>query len=101
MKYTAFLPNGEQRELLSVSRYDFNWQMAYDLAEPMRLPAGTRVEVSASFDNSADNPHNPDPTVDVTWGADSTDEMLIGFIDYVAADSAAAKAATPAGPAGQ
>ena len=101
MTYTAFLPSGEQKELLSVSRYDFNWQTSYDLAEPLRLPAGTRIEVRASFDNSAENPSNPDPTVDVTWGADSTDEMLIGFIDYVAADSGAAKAATPAGPAGQ
>lgn len=86
MKYTAFLPDGEQRELLSVSRYDFNWQTGYEFVEPVALPAGTRIEVTAHWDNSADNPFNPDPTVDVGWGAESTDEMLIGFVDYVAAD---------------
>ena len=86
MKYTAYLPDGEERELLSVSRYDFNWQTGYEFDEPLALPAGTRIEVVAHWDNSADNPNNPDPTVNVTWGTESTDEMLIGFVDYVAAD---------------
>ena len=86
MKYTAYLPDGKERELLSVSRYDFNWQTGYEFDEPLALPAGTRIEVVAHWDNSADNPNNPDPTVNVTWGTESTDEMLIGFVDYVAAD---------------
>ena len=86
MKYIAYLPDGEERELLRVSRFDFNWQTFYEFEEPVELPAGTRIEVTAHWDNSADNPFNPDPTVDVTWGNESTDEMLIGFVDYVAAE---------------
>ena len=95
MSYTAFLPDGTERELLSVSRYDFNWQTFYEFAEPVALPAGTRVEVVAHWDNSADNPANPDPTIDVTWGTESTDEMLIGFVDYVAAEGVSPKPASP------
>ena len=83
MSYTAHFPDGSQRELLRVSNYDFNWQGGYEFVEPVEVPAGTRVEVLAHWDNSADNPHNPDPSVDVSWGTDSTDEMLIGFVDYV------------------
>ena len=94
MTYKAFLPDGEQRELLSVSRYDFNWQTGYDFVEPLALPAGTRIEVTAHWDNSTDNPNNPDPTVDVAWGVESTDEMLIGFVDYVAADGLSPKPAS-------
>jgi hypothetical protein len=86
MHFSAELPDGSARDLLRVSRYDFNWQTTYQLAEPIRLPAGSRVRVKAVFDNSADNPSNPDPTVDVRWGLESTDEMLNGLVDYVAAD---------------
>ncbi len=64
MHFSAELPDGSTRDLLRVSRYDFNWQTTYQLAEPIRLPAGTRIHVKAVFDNSADNPSNPDPTVD-------------------------------------
>jgi mono/diheme cytochrome c family protein len=86
MHFSAELPDGSTRDLLRVSRYDFNWQTTYQLAEPIRLPAGTRIHVKAVFDNSAGNPSNPDPTVDVRWGLESTDEMLNGLVDYVAAD---------------
>ena len=86
MFFTAELPDGSTRDLLGVSSYDFHWQTTYQLSEPIRLPAGTRVHVKAAFDNSADNPGNPDPTVDVTWGLESTAEMLNGLVDYVAAD---------------
>lgn len=82
IKYTAYLPEGTERELLAVSRYDFNWQTGYQFDEPLDLPAGTRLEVVAHWDNSADNPNNPDPTANVRWGDDSSDEMLIGFVDY-------------------
>ena len=81
----AYLPNGTERELLSVSRYDFNWQTAYEYVEPVALPAGTRMEVVAHWDNSADNPNNPDPTKDVRFGVESTAEMMVGFVDFVAA----------------
>ena len=68
MFFSAELPDGSTRDLLRVSRYDFNWQTTYQLSEPIRLPAGTRVHVKASFDNSAGNPSNPDPTVDSHLG---------------------------------
>ena len=80
--YTAFYPDGRRQELLRV-KWDFNWQTCYWLAEPLDLPAGTRLEIAAHWDNSAANPANPDPTRAVRWGPGSTDEMLIGFVDYV------------------
>ncbi|MDX1382660.1 MAG: hypothetical protein R3190_03395, partial [Thermoanaerobaculia bacterium] len=91
MKYTAIYPDGRQQELLKVSDYDFNWQTGYDFLEPVAIPAGTKIEVVAHWDNSADNPHNPDPTVDVAWGPESTDEMLIGFVDYVVKEGVSPK----------
>jgi hypothetical protein len=83
MTYTATYPDGRQETLLRVSKYDFNWQTGYEFAEPVAIPAGTRVDVLAHWDNSTGNPANPDPERDVTFGTDSTDEMLIGFVDYV------------------
>ena len=91
MKYTAVFPDGTSRELLSVSRYDFNWQTNYDFEEPVDVPAGTKIEVIAHWDNSTDNPHNPDATVDVSWGVESEDEMLIGFVDYTVKDGISPK----------
>jgi len=69
-------PTGESETLLSVPHYDFGWQVVYYLAKPLQLPAGTRVEVTAHWDNSANNPNNPDPKASVTYGLQSTDEML-------------------------
>ena len=69
-------PDGRSEVLLSVPHYDFNWQIIYYLAQPLHLPKGTRVEVTAHWDNSANNPRNPDPTKTVRWGNQSTDEML-------------------------
>ena len=95
MRYTAYLPGGTERELLSVSRYDFNWQTAYEYAEPVALPAGTRMEVVAHWDNSADNPNNPDPTKDVRFGVESTAEMMVGFVDFVAAKGVSPRPVSP------
>jgi mono/diheme cytochrome c family protein len=67
---------GKTETLLSVSRYDFNWQTIYYLQDPLMLPAGTKVEVTAHWDNSKNNPANPDPTKTVRWGNQSWDEML-------------------------
>jgi len=89
--FTASLPDGTQQELLKVSRYDFNWQTGYEFEEPIRLPAGSRVDCVAHWDNSTDNPHNPDPTKDVAWGLQSTDEMMIGFVDYVVEEGVSPK----------
>ena len=77
------LPPGKEPELLlDLPRYDFNWQLRYDLRQPRLLPRGSTVRVTAVFDNSADNPANPDPTRTVRWGPQTSDEMLIGYLEY-------------------
>jgi hypothetical protein len=73
--------------LLSVPRYDFNWQHRYVLAEPKRLPAGSRLRCTAVYDNSAGNPNNPDPSATVRAGEQSWDEMFNGYFDVVLADA--------------
>lgn len=80
--YEAVYPNGKRETLLSVPRYNFNWQSIYRAADPVPLPKGTRLRCLAHFDNSAQNPHNPDPTVSVTWGDQTWQEMMVGWIDY-------------------
>ena len=79
MTYTAKYPDGRTEVLLSVPKYDFNWQITYELAKPKVLPAGTEVEVIAHFDNSTANKFNPDPSKDVKWGDQTFEEMMIGF----------------------
>lgn len=81
-RFDAHFPDGRREALLSVPSYDFNWQSVYRLAEPIRLPRGSRIECTAVFDNSARNPVNPDPSKEVRWGDQSTDEMMIGYFDY-------------------
>src|SRR5262245_8409891 len=79
MIYTAHYPDGTSEVLLNVPRYDFNWQITYELAKPKLLPKGTKVEVVAHYDNSTGNKFNPDPTKDVRWGDQTWEEMMIGF----------------------
>jgi mono/diheme cytochrome c family protein len=79
MTYIAHYPDGTSETLLSVPKYDFNWQITYQLAQPKLLPAGTKVEVIAHFDNSANNKFNPDPSKEVKWGDQTWEEMMIGF----------------------
>jgi mono/diheme cytochrome c family protein len=82
MRFTATYPDGREEILLDVPDYDFNWQLTYTPSEPLVVPAGTRIDLAAMFDNSADNPANPDPAATVTFGEKTTDEMMIGFLDY-------------------
>ena len=70
------LPSGQSETLLHVPHYNFAWQIIYYLEKPIALPAGARIEVIAHWDNSANNPANPDPNKTVRWGNQSTDEML-------------------------
>ena len=79
MIYIAHYPDGTSETLLSVPKYDFNWQITYELATPKILPKGTEVEVIAHFDNSPGNKFNPDPSKDVKWGDQTFEEMMIGF----------------------
>lgn len=85
--YKAIYPDGTEEVLLSVPSYDFNWQTEYTLAEPKKMPKGTRVVCEGAFDNSPMNPANPDPTQRVRWGDQSWEEMFIGFMTFSALDS--------------
>jgi hypothetical protein len=80
-EYRATYPTGETETLLTVPKYDFNWQLTYYLKQPKTLPKGTVLECIAYYDNSVNNPHNPDPKSDVYWGDQTWEEMLAGFVD--------------------
>ncbi|MDX2034095.1 MAG: thiol-disulfide isomerase [Blastocatellia bacterium] len=82
MEIKALLPDGTTRVLLSVPRYDFNWQTYYVPKTPLSLPKGTKVECTAHYDNSPANKFNPDPTKDVRWGDQTWEEMMIGWLSY-------------------
>ncbi|MEM8734859.1 MAG: thiol-disulfide isomerase, partial [Planctomycetota bacterium] len=87
-RYEAFYPGKREPEvLLEVPNYDFNWQLKYILETPKLIPKGTRIVCTAVYDNSEDNPVNPDPSDTVGWGDQSWDEMMIGFVDMVAPDA--------------
>jgi len=89
--YRAVYPTGETQTLLSVPHFDFNWQLGYLLEKELVLPKGTKIECTAHYDNSANNPANPDPSVEVHWGDQTWEEMMIGFFD-VSIDAKAAPA---------
>jgi hypothetical protein len=80
--YEAHYPDGRVDTLLSIPNYNFNWQRNYLLAEPVALPAGTRIVGRAVFDNSALNPYNPAPADTVRWGDQTFEEMMIGFMSF-------------------
>jgi hypothetical protein len=73
---TAILPDGAEKLIAHVPVYDWNWQSNYELAEPVSVPAGTKYHVFATWDNTADNPENPDPNAVVTYGPWTENEML-------------------------
>ena len=79
-EYNIVHHDGRVETLLRV-HYNFYWQLSYRLAHPRFLKAGTELQAIARYDNSPDNPHNPNPTVAVRWGDQTYDEMMIGFFD--------------------
>lgn len=79
-EYDIVHPDGRVETLLRV-KYHFHWQMSYRLAEPRSLKAGTRLQAIAWFDNSRNNPHNPNSTQMVRWGGQTYEEMMVGFFD--------------------
>jgi len=95
-QYTITKPGGEPFVALSVPAYDFGWQSYYILKEPMELPKGTRIDCLAHYDNTAGNPHNPDPDKIVRWGEQTFEEMMIGYIDIDLPVGASLRG--PAGP---
>jgi peroxiredoxin len=82
-RFELELADGTREVLLDVPRYDFNWQLRYDLVEPRLIPAGSRLHCYAAWDNSADNPANPDPTKLVTFGEQTWEEMMFGVYQTI------------------
>ncbi len=82
-KYVLRLPDGTTETVLSVPNYDFNWQSVYRFKEPIVVPKGAQLTVTGVWDNSADNPNNPDANRVVPWGDQTFDEMLNGWVDFV------------------
>ena len=80
-QYRLVYPSGETETILRVPHYDFGWQLWYQPVSDIVLPKGTQIAATAHFDNSVNNPHNPDSTKAVTWGDQSWEEMMIGFFD--------------------
>ena len=78
----AYYPSGESQLLLK-GKFDFNWQVGYEFAKPVLLPKGTRLESIAHFDNSQNNPWNPNPNIDVMYGPQTTDEMAVSFMGFI------------------
>ncbi|HXS90501.1 MAG TPA: hypothetical protein VN705_14200, partial [Steroidobacteraceae bacterium] len=81
-QFTAIYPDGREELLLSVPKYDFNWQTTYTFATPKQVPAGTKIVHTTVYDNSVQNPANPDPNRTVPWGEQSFDEMLYGVVQF-------------------
>ncbi len=88
----------EETTIVWVPNYDFNWQLTYEFAQPWKAPAGTTFTMRCTFDNSTNNPNNPDPTKDVRWGLASKDEMAFSGYSYTIDNEALN--ATPETPKG-
>jgi len=83
MKISATLPDGKELPLVHVPDWDFNWQMSYAFQEPVKLPRGSKVTLEARYDNSANNPRNPNsPPKPVRWGEQTTDEMCLAYLNF-------------------
>ena len=82
MRFYATFPDGSTEEMLNIANYNYNWQLAYTLEEPRFVPAGTKIMAVGAFDNSTQNPMNPDPARSVPWGLQSWDEMFFGAVDW-------------------
>jgi len=86
MRFFAEYPNGNREELINIANYNYNWQLAYTYEEPRLMPAGTKLIAVGAFDNSAQNPNNPDPARSVPWGQQSWDEMFFGAMQWIYTD---------------
>lgn len=93
MRFYADYPDGKTEELLNIAHYNYNWQLDYQLEKPKWVPAGTKIRVIATFDNSKQNKANPDPSRAVPWGQQSWDEMMFGSVTYKFVDQSGAKVA--------
>jgi peroxiredoxin len=100
-EYKATYPDGTSEILLSVPAFDFGWQASYSLAAPKAMPRGTRIDCLAHYDNSAANPANPNPNIAVTWGDQTFEEMMIGYIVYTDDEPIVTKPQAAAASAGE
>ncbi len=82
MRFYADYPDGTQEELINIAKYNYNWQLSYTYEEPKFVPAGTKITAVAAWDNSAQNPANPNPDRAVDWGNESWDEMFFGAVQW-------------------
>jgi hypothetical protein len=87
-RYELISTNGETELLLDVPRYDFNWQLFYQYADPRIIHRGSTIRFTAWYDNSPNNPANPDPTRTVEWGQQTNDEMHLGYVEYTTVSGA-------------
>jgi hypothetical protein len=83
MKFEALHPDGRREILAFVPNYDFNWQTEYKLAAPVGIERGTKILITAHFDNSVNNRYNPDPTKVIRWGEPSYEEMMDGWLEFI------------------
>jgi hypothetical protein len=91
--YELIRPNGKHETLLVVPRYDFNWQLVYRLKVPLYVEKDSRLSVTAHYDNSPNNPANPDPSATIRWGDKSEEEMMTSWIEYFDAGTAPTESA--------
>jgi hypothetical protein len=82
LKWIVTWPDGRDQVILNVPRFDFNWQFNYELAEPLHLPAGSKITGIGVYDNSPTNRWNPAPNLPVYWSEQSWDEMYQAFTEY-------------------
>ena len=82
IKYILIWPDGKKQTLLNVPKFDFNWQLHYELEEPLKIPAGSKMVAIAHYDNSLKNRYNPAPQKEVFWSEQSWDEMFIPWFEY-------------------
>jgi hypothetical protein len=82
-KYELVTPDSQRTMILDVPNYNFNWQTYYAFKKPLEVPPGSRIVATAAYDNSKDNPFNPDPSQTVKFGEQTFEEMMIGYFDYL------------------
>jgi hypothetical protein len=81
MTYVLTFPDGREETILSVPRFDFNWQQVYEWVQPLRVPAGSTIKAIGHYDNSSANRRNPGPDKEVFWSEQTIDEMFNGYVD--------------------
>lgn len=94
-RFELVTPDGERRTLLDVPNYDFNWQLQYRLAEPLEVPKGSRIVATGWYNNTANNPANPDPNRRVRFGLQTYDEMMLGYVEYYLPDEKPSQMLSP------